>query len=604
MNVARLWAQYRDELASDPLLVLALSAALVALATTPLAFAVLGRLGWFKARRGRVIQRPEFSSIVAGMLLVMGIPAIFAALVIKSRSFDRNRYEFDPNRTWSVLEQGRGLQSLKEADVAVVQEMERLALERKNLVNNVKKLDEAMLALRSVAGTSPVVAQRLPAVLQSLAGVRKSVGLDGPQQLFDSTAPPVDLRTVNAGGVGTSGSVGGATTLAPAPVATASATSSFPTPAAAKVTDNGLSPAQVEAELATVPEPQRRLATMLPLSNLPPDWTLGKSGERHLETFNADNLYEKIDGRAESFIQYGVKGMAYTFYHPAGDPSNELQVYIFEMGDSLKALGKYGSEKPDEFKAVAIGNEGYTSAGSILFYSGRYYTQIVSTQDDPKFAAVALALAERVAAVQKPGGGPVPPPSGASTASPAVAAAATHPPSTGPTGPAPARGVPGPPATEAKPATTEAKPDTAEVSAATFFAFLPAHGRQGDAKYVAQDVFGYSFLSDVFMADYQDRDVTWQGFLRPYRDTQEAKAILEKYIASVKKDGAQVKRLAAEGADEMVVSDNIGLVDVVFRKGNTLAGANGATSAPPAEAFARALAKSMPATVPTIGSGN
>ena len=103
INVAGLWAQYRDELASDPFLVLALSAALIALATTPLAFAVLGRLGWFKARRGRVIQRPEFSSIVAGMLLVMGIPAIFAALVIKSRSFDRNRYEFDPNRTWSVL---------------------------------------------------------------------------------------------------------------------------------------------------------------------------------------------------------------------------------------------------------------------------------------------------------------------------------------------------------------------------------------------------------------------------------------------------------------------------------------------------------------------
>ena len=108
---------------------------------------MLGRLEWFKARRGRVMQRPEFSSIVVGMMLAMGIPAIFAALVIKSRSFDRNRYEFDPNRTWSVLEQGRRFESVQEADAAVVQETERLALERKNLVENVKKLDEAMLAL-------------------------------------------------------------------------------------------------------------------------------------------------------------------------------------------------------------------------------------------------------------------------------------------------------------------------------------------------------------------------------------------------------------------------------------------------------------------------
>ena len=60
-----------------------------------------------------------------------------------------NRYEFDPNRTWSVLEQGREFKNVKEADEAVKQEMERLALERKNLVNNVKKLDEAMLALRA-----------------------------------------------------------------------------------------------------------------------------------------------------------------------------------------------------------------------------------------------------------------------------------------------------------------------------------------------------------------------------------------------------------------------------------------------------------------------
>lgn len=128
MNVMSLWTNYASELQSDPLLVLALTAALVAMASTPIAFAILGRMEWFKARRGRVMQRPEFASIVVGLILVMAIPAIFAALVLKSRSFDKNRYEFDPNKTWSVLEQGRGLASVKEADLAVQGEMERLAL--------------------------------------------------------------------------------------------------------------------------------------------------------------------------------------------------------------------------------------------------------------------------------------------------------------------------------------------------------------------------------------------------------------------------------------------------------------------------------------------
>ena len=348
-----------------------------------------------------------------------------------------------------------------------------------------------------------------------------------------------------------------------------------------------MSPAEAAAELAAVPEPQRAIAAMLPLSDLPPEWTVGKSGEKHIETFNADNLYEKIDGRAESFLQYGVKGMAYTFFHPTGDASNELQLYIFEMPDALKALGKYGSEKPDEAKPIAIGDQGYTSAGSTLFYAGKYYTQIVSTQDDAKFASFAQELAKRVVSRQKPGSSP------SSTAS---------------TTPAPPRLRPGPrPRRRRRPARPKPRPPptpkpVAETSPSDLFAFLPAQKRDGEPKYVAQDVFGYSFLSDVFMADYKDGEVTWQGFLRPYRDAQEAKAMFEKYVAGVKKDGAEVKAIQADGADEMVLSNNIGLADFVFRKGNTLAGANGATSPAAAEAFARTLAKTLPATVPTIGS--
>ena len=77
--------------------------------------------------------------------------------------------------------------------------------------------------------------------------------------------------------------------------------------------------------------------------------------------------------------------------------------------------------------------------------------------------------------------------------------------------------------------------------------------------------------------------------------------MFEKYVTGVKQDGAEIKTLTAEGADEMIVCSNIGLFDVVFRKGNTLAGANGATQLKPAEAFARTLAKNLPAQLQTMG---
>ena len=558
MDVANLWTKFTAELAEDPLLTISLAAALIAFASTPIAVAVLGRMDWFKARRGRVLQRPSFVSIIVGMMLVMSIPAIFAALVLKSRSFDENRYEFDPNRTWSVLDQGRGFKNLEEADAAVKLEMERLGQERKDLVNGVKKLDQAMLGLRASAGTSAAVAQAIPKVLESLAQVRQSINLDGPQQLMDFTAPPVDVRAAAA-------AIPAGAPLAPAAVAPAPAAAAGQRPVAGPTRDRaGGGPRAAKGDRRDAAADRR-----------PDGWIVEQSGDKYLETFNADNLYEKIDGRAESFLQYGVTGMAYTYYHPADDDSKEIQLYIFEMADPLQALGKFGSEKPEEIQNVDVGDGGYTSAGSLFFYAGKYYTQLVSTQDDPKFAAFALEMGRRVAAKQKPG-------------SPAPETALAD--ASGST-----------PATAAAPRTAEVKPAAATMSPADYFALLPEGGRQNDPTYVPQDVFGYSFLSEVFMADYKEGDVGWQGFLRPYHDDAEAQKVLDQYLESVKLDEAEVKPLEAEGADVMFAISNIGLFDVVFRKGNTLAGANGATTAPPAEAFARALAKSLPDKIPVVG---
>jgi len=538
MVSSRVLSRLGDYFWSDPLMGIAIAAAIFALATTPIAFAVMGRLEWFQARRGRVYQKPSFAAVVSGMLLVMGIPAIFCALAIKSQYFDKNRYEFDPNHTWTVFDQGRGYETREDLERALRGEMERLASERKKMVESVKKLDEAMLVLRSAARQAPPVEPQLMTVLDRLASVRAAIGVDGPQQLIDLTAPPVDLP--------------------PRPVAPALATAPAAAPALSPASPGGFSKAEVDAELASVPPPQKTLAALLPLSDLPPGWTVGKDmgseGHGHLETFNADNLFEKIDGRAESFIQYDVRGMAYTYYHPTGDDSGEVQLYIFEMGNSLKALGKYGSEKPDGVTAIPLGVEGYTTAGSTFFYAGPYYIQFVSNKDEEKYAAFALELAKRIAASLKP--------------APSVAGAGG--------------------------ATSEA------ATPESIFSLLPPGPQRSSPKYVSQDVFGYSFLSDVFMADYQESDKGWQGFLRPYPSPAEAKAVFEKYVDSAKQDGATVKMIEAEGADQMVETSNVGLIDVIFLKGNAVGGANGATDAARAEMFAKTFVKSLPASMPII----
>jgi hypothetical protein len=537
---------------ADPLHRVAVVASAVALASAPLAIAWMGTQKWFQARRGRVTQRPSFAAVIVATLLTMGVPAIVLALLIKSQYFDRDRYEFDPNRIPSVLDQGRQYEgrtlyeSATKADEAVRSEMKRLAQERKGLVEAVKRLDAAMLPLSEAALATPGTTQTLPPVVEALALVRKSVGVDATARWQELTAiledPERQLAFQSA-------------TLQQQPAVIQ---------AAAAQPVKGLAASQFSQEIAAVPAAQQALAALLPLNDVPDGWEVGKLGSGHLETFNAENLYEKINGRAESFTQYDVQGLAYGNFHPKGDEaSGEVQLYVFEFASPLKAFGKYGSEKPQDAQVIAIGSEGYEAAGSVSFHQGKYFVQVVSTSDEPRFAAFSSSLAKIVSSRI---GGPK--------------AAAT-------------------PVANLRDANQN---DADANDPAQFFKHLPEVPNRQQPQYVAQDAFGYSFLSDVFLADYKEGSATWQAFLRPYESMAAAGAVFEKYLDTAKADGAEIQELTLEGASRAVFSSNIGLFDLVFLKGNTVAGINGATEKDPALDFARGFAKQMPKELPALAA--
>jgi len=321
---------------ADPLRGSAAVACLIAIASTPLVFLILGRKEYLHTRRGRTYRKPEWWSVVCSMALVMGIPGIVLVLLVKSQYFDEDRYAFDPNETWSVIEQGRQYETAKQLSKAAEEEYQRLQKERQRLVEGIKELDQAMIGLRATADRVPPVAQSLPEVLESLAEVRKAVGVDAPQQLVDYKAPPIELAEQQS-----ANPYAGMMMPPSADWANRGAQPAEPQ-------GPGLSQAERETELASVPKPQKELAALLPLTDIPEGWAVGESGDRYIETFNADNLYEKINGRAESFLQYDVTGMAYSYYQPDEDDSGEVQLYIFDMSTPLNALGKYGTEKPAE----------------------------------------------------------------------------------------------------------------------------------------------------------------------------------------------------------------------------------------------------------------
>lgn len=551
-----------DLIEESPAGAIAVIASAIALVVAPICITLMAMQGWFQARRGRKLQRPAFGMLLCAILLVMGIPAILLGLLVKSRYFDRDRYEFDPNRTISVLDEGRQFETLRlqdslyKADEGIRLEREHLERDRKALADGLKSLDQALLqATRESGPAAPALWPRFQKILASVAPAREWAGVDAPQQLLDATAQPAEVR-----GIATAGNTGGSIaegTATPPEIAT-----STPVVEAPAVGGNTLSP-EIEGALAKVPEAQQVLARMLPLGGLPQGWALRARGDDPpFETFNDENLYEKMDGRADSFRQFGVRGMACASYHPAGDDGREVQIYIFEMGDPFKALGKYGSEKPGESEPVKLGSEGYVSGGSVFFHADRYYTIVEVGEDDPKLAEFALTAAKRVVAKMSPA--------------------------------------------DAKAGGTDSGSASTEVRVATspdaLFSLLPQGPGKASPLYAAKDVFGYSFLADVFLADYEEGSAKWQGFVRPAPTPEEAERLFDAYLEAVKRDGGEVKIVENTGAKRLAVCTNIGLVDVVFVKGNAFAGANGAPAEAPALKFATAFASSLPERVPTLPS--
>lgn len=570
-----------------PALATALGFALATLLAIPPSFALLSHRAFFQARRGRVLQRPAFFSIVMGMVLCMGVPAIFAAIALKSLTFDINRYEFDPSRAFGVLDQGRSFRDLREADQAIKQERQRLEALRTELIAAVKEFDEKFKLIHNLARSSAEVAKVVNPALEAQGKMRRLIGLDAPLQT-------IDLRGLPEGLPGASPLVvmGSVPAISNAPAAALQTTSTV-----ASSTGFGLSEAERQSELAALPEAQRHLAAMLPLTNLPEGWEVADLGGHKVETFSVENLYEKINGRAPSFEAFGVKGMAYCSFRRLGDPDgNDVQVYLFEMGNPLKALGKYGTEKPEGVETVAgLGSEGYLVSGSARFHAGPYYTLIDSTSADPEFEAFVTQLGRRIAAVQLGQPEPLPPPK------PTVAATSSPPAETAMTQATPAT----PPAAVVGEGAGEAAAIPATPEA--IFALLPAEPGRERPQYVAEDVFGYGFLSDVFLADYKEGETTFQGFLKPCASPEAARSLLETYREETARNGAVNTEESVEelpGVTVLLVSDqaDIGLIDVVFVKGNTFGGVNGASDRAAALTFARELAAGLPSRLPDLSS--
>lgn len=115
------------------------------------------------------------------------------------------------------------------------------------------------------------------------------------------------------------------------------------------------------------------------------------------KTYVGEDLYEYIDGGAELYHQYGFVQVSTAYYAKGED---EVVADVFEFANSDHAYGLYSALRPDEFKAVAMGVEGFSATGSTVCVKGPYVVRVTGFDESSAtanvIAKVASALTQQV----------------------------------------------------------------------------------------------------------------------------------------------------------------------------------------------------------------
>lgn len=112
------------------------------------------------------------------------------------------------------------------------------------------------------------------------------------------------------------------------------------------------------------------------------------------QIFISDNLWDFIDGAAETYLSYGFVDLHIAEYKKG---KNLIKLEIYRHTDHIMAFGIYSTERSPSFKFMNLGSQGYKADGAINFFKGNFYVKIRTYSKSEKTLQSAESLALSVA---------------------------------------------------------------------------------------------------------------------------------------------------------------------------------------------------------------
>ena len=112
--------------------------------------------------------------------------------------------------------------------------------------------------------------------------------------------------------------------------------------------------------------------------------------------YTPDNLWDFIDGAAETYLSYKFENL-YVAEYKRG--KNVIKLEIYKHSNNIQAFGIYSSERSPAFDFINIGAQGYKTDGSLNFFKGKYYVKLRTYSGSSKTLQSLRELAIEVAEI-------------------------------------------------------------------------------------------------------------------------------------------------------------------------------------------------------------
>ena len=112
----------------------------------------------------------------------------------------------------------------------------------------------------------------------------------------------------------------------------------------------------------------------------PPGWSISEGPA----SFDAESLFEYLNGGAPLYLKYGFQSLAQIRYQLGDDPFASVTLDVFHMGSELGAFGVYRSILPPGPEIMDWGAEGYRSGTVAAAWKGSVYVHGEADDDRQK----------------------------------------------------------------------------------------------------------------------------------------------------------------------------------------------------------------------------